>query len=267
MASLGKQTRKLKIRRIRRFLKRLWYTLCTFAVLTAVAYGMRYWLQTTDVFTVKNIQFAGMNLIDEESIRALIKIQPEEKLYEVNLEPLYEGIAQNPYVASVAIGRRYPSTIKVDITERRPVAYLVLNKVYLVDGDGYLLPKLNANDLPKDFPIITGITPGSAKAGSKIDNKNLERSLRLLASIESIMPDLTDGISEIHNSGNEIAVFLSDNGLRIDFGNKDFEQKITKLNYFLTYHNRYEADTKLTYINLNYKDQIIIKEAVLNGSQ
>jgi len=253
--------RKHRIRRIIKWTKRIAYTTLTAAAAYAFFLGISYWLHHTDVFCVKNVEIHGMRLIDRDKIQKFISFQPEDKLFEVNLDSIKTCIEELHYVASAAIGRRYPSTVKIDIVEREPAAFLVLNKVVIVDKEGCLLPKMKTKSALNDFPLITGVRQKKITYGIPAENEQLQCSLRLLRVLREQMPDIYGITSEIHNaSSGNLHVYLSDNGPMIDFGKDDFERKIVKLDYFLKHHNTQMADVKLKYINLNYRDQVVVKE-------
>ncbi len=261
MAISKKQIRKKRKRRILRILKGITALSVTAVSIYMLILGVQYWLRHTEVFKVNDVEITGMRLIEVGEIRKMIELQESTRLFEVDLEPIKENIISHPYVASAALGRSYPSTIKIDIEERVPVAYLVLKQMFLVDDKCYLLPKLNGKVAEADYPVITGIKTDKVLPGNHIDDTKLSNSLMLIKKLRKRIPEIYNSISEIHCAGDgSLNIFLSKNGLRIDFGIAKFDYKITKLQYFLKHHNEREYTQNLSYINLNYKDQIVVKE-------
>jgi len=261
VAYTSRYRQKRRIRRAIRLAKRL-FGVCIAAGLTwLLIIGIKYWVYNSDVFLVKNIEINGIHLLDGEKMQKIIAIPPDRKIFDVDLERIKSCIGINPYIASAALGKRYPSTIKIDITERVPVAYIALEKMYLVDAEGCLLPRIHSEAARADYPIITGITVHKAQPGNLLGNIRVTRSLNLLRLVKEILPEFRDTISEIHNgSDGALSMYLSDSGTRIDCGIDNIRHKLTKLQLFLVHQQMNEPEKKLIYINLNYKNQIVVKE-------
>lgn len=240
-------------------------TLLTLMVLAAVAAGVRHWVLNSEVFHISQVEVKGASIISSEDILSLFQGDKEGKdkrIFDIEIEPYKKKIEENPYVANVSLGRKFPRTIKIELQERIPVAYLVLDKVYLVDSEGYLLPKLKGMRNFADCPVITGVPVQDPVIGRKLNAEKLYDALSFLGDFEEILPDYKHDLSEIHFTNNgALTLFLSGNGVKIEFGHEEFRSKLIKLRYFLEYYENNSNSKTLTYINLNYKNQIVVKES------
>ena len=242
--------------------------LCAIAILAVLVTGIRYWLQNSDVFRITQVEITGASILTEDDISDLIpihEIEQNQRIFDIDVESYKKKIEAHPYIAFASLGRKFPKTLKIELSERIPVAYLILDKIYLVDKEGYLLPKITGKEKFADCPVITGITVSKPILGSQIQNERLLNGLSFLQKFEVYLPDFKNEISEIHyNKNGEITMFMSENGVKIEFGLDDFERKLLKLRYFITHYESNYRLNNLLYINLNYRDQVIIKEVEIS---
>ena len=257
-----------KFRRLLRIVKRLMYVCITGAAVYFIITGVKFWITHSEVFRVTQVEVTGANILSVEDIRSLITLEQDQRIFDMDMKPLKKKIEANPYIAHVSVGRKFPGTISIDLNERTPFAYISLNKVYFVDAGGYLLPTRweipeNLNGIKKyaDLPIITGISVKNPKIGAKTTDMRLTKALSFLQLLSSEFSEYMDTISELHcNPDGSFSLFLSENGVRVEFGTGDYRNKLVKLHYFLAYYEERNQENKLQYINLKYRDQIVVKE-------
>lgn len=232
------------------------------AIIYGLYRGITYWVYNTKVFIVKNIEINGLHMVDIEMIQKQVLISPGQNIFQIDLDEVRSRISGSLFIESAALGRSFPSTIKIDIVEYIPAAYIVMDKTFLINADGYLLPKPRINSAFTDYPIITfSKHVKGKKPGEKVEDPQIMRSLGLLKLTNEMLPEVFETVSSIHTGADGgLSILLSDSGLRIDCGTSDFEHKLAKLKFFLEQHKKLNAGVKLSYINLNYQDQIVVKE-------
>jgi len=255
--------RKIKItkKKISRIIKRIFYTGIFAAVLFVVFTGVRFWVASSDIFYVSKIEVSGTKVLSIKEIEDLVTIPPGSKIFDVDLDSISIKVHKNPFILESAIGRKYPSTIKIEIKERIPAAYIVLDKVYYSDMESVLLPKRLGAVNYTDLPVITGIKIKNPVIGTNPKSINLDKTLNFLQSVNSNLPELYENISEVHlNKDGGISIILSGSGLKIDCGEDKFKLKLARLKYFMEYKSQEGELKNLAYINLNYNDMIVIKD-------
>lgn len=258
---MKKRKTKLSKKKIGRIIKRIFYTGIIAAILFVVFTGVRFWIANSDIFYVSKIEVSGTKVLSIKEIEDLVTIAPGSKIFDVDLDSISAKVHRNPFILKSAIGRKYPSTIKIEIKERIPAAYVVLEKVYYTDMESVLLPKRLGTVNYTDLPIITGVRIKNPVMGKNPESADLDKTLEFLKTVNSNLPELYENISEVHlNKDGGISIILSGSGLKIECGENKFELKLARLKYFMEYKSQEGELKNLVYINLNYDDMIVIKD-------
>ncbi|MAF68927.1 MAG: hypothetical protein CMH25_06240 [Micavibrio sp.] len=92
-------------------------------------------------FVVKNIYVEGRYFLDRADLAAVTTIKKNDPLLGVNPEGLGEKISALNWVKSVKVSRQLPDSVKIEITERVPMALLrnADKSLSLVDWDGHVI--------------------------------------------------------------------------------------------------------------------------------
>lgn len=126
--------------RARNALRRTTYVL---ALAAAVA-GLIY-LFHSPLLSVRTLAITGTAKLQIEPVLERYGISAGEPLIRVDLAGAELELAADPWIDSVAIVREWPTTIRVSIGEREPVATVA---DVVVAGDGVILPGAESTDLP-----------------------------------------------------------------------------------------------------------------------
>lgn len=90
---------------------------------------------------IKNVRIEGNTVSSEEQIASSAKLKSGTHMYSINKDNISAAIlAANPYVSSVTIRRKLPSTIVITVTEDKPA-------FYTSNGSGFLI-------LSKDLRVL-----------------------------------------------------------------------------------------------------------------
>lgn len=107
------------------------------AVVVAVIVAGFALVYLTPVLSVRKIEVTGNVTVSEQEIVADLEIPVGEKLVRVDVGSAAQRVAAIPAVASVRVQRMYPSTVRVTVTERVPVAFVdEPDGTHLLDEDG-----------------------------------------------------------------------------------------------------------------------------------
>lgn len=132
----------------RRLIIRRWIAL---GVLLLVA-GLTYLLFFTSVLGVRAIQVSGTRDLTQEQILTTAAVQQGSPMLTINLAQIRDRVAALPRVAAVDVFRAWPSTVRIAVTERTPIAvFKVPTGTHLVDGTGkdYATVAVTPNGLPE----------------------------------------------------------------------------------------------------------------------
>ena len=103
------------------------------------------------------------------------------------------AIEEIPWVERAQVSRVWPDRIRVEITERTPVAFLRMNtELALIDGEGVILDRpLEGN---YRFPVVTGISEITAR---EVRRQRMAEFTEFLEGIGQVRANAGDMVSEV----------------------------------------------------------------------
>jgi len=142
---------------------RLGLILSTLAVFVASVI-LFFWFTTRALFsknqhfTLKNVKVVSVGWWDKQSRRVsgILKIIPgQTNLFDVDLKELRTVLEREPSIEKVTTARSLPDTLKVNIIERIPRAFLGSRGIDLVvDSNGIVMDKKTCVPLSPKMPVI-----------------------------------------------------------------------------------------------------------------
>ncbi|MBO4467989.1 MAG: FtsQ-type POTRA domain-containing protein [Clostridia bacterium] len=185
-------------------------------------------LSLTVLFPIKNVTFSGNKIYTEEQLEEGLQIKGKNFFTISEKKIVANGREKLPYVESVKIGRKFPDTVSVEVTEAKEFAvYNVKGGYYAVSKDGYVLSKKPSK--PEGVvEIKTDLS--KVKIGEKIDYSDgaLEETIETLIDKldkKKIKIDYIDLTSKT-----DITVGILDGRFKVMFGSKlNIERKIDHL--------------------------------------
>jgi len=247
-----KRIKKNKKKFFRAFLL-LFRAIFVLAILIGSVFLAHKWIQNSHLFIVKNFEFEGNIIIETPRLYSIVQKEKSKNIFKINSKEMINSIKEIPFVESISISRKLPSTVRIKIKEVEPSAVLIGEKTVTLNSKGELLPKLKPNRV-HDLVLITGI---SLKEKQKQKIKQVSEIISLLKR-EDI--NLYNDISEINFNREKITMFLYNTGVPIYLKFSDIEDKIMRLKSFLNYYSQDKQLIKLEYIDLCFRDQVVIKE-------
>jgi cell division protein FtsQ len=177
------------------------FAVTAFCVVLAIFFFLR-----SNLFAVQTVTVIGNELLTEEQILTLMGSVTNKNIFDIDLRQIRQRLSQVPFIESVMISRFLPSTLYVEITERKPFIAIPTEEGFAIfDKEGHLLSESDINRL--SVPLVTGVSLGQAKPGDLIDTE--EMSLAILTA-ESLGPDLSVLISEIMIDNNRVNLITRD---------------------------------------------------------
>jgi cell division protein FtsQ len=169
-------------------------------VVALVATGLGLILYLTPLMSARDIVVVGAGAVPREEVVAVAQVRTGTPLLQINTDQVAERVAAIRRVASARVQREYPSTLRVTIVERIPIAVKDFpDGPHLYDRDGVdfatgpaplTLPYLDVdNPGPNDLPtqaalaVLTALRPEVAGQVGRV----------AAPSVASITLTLTDG--------------------------------------------------------------------------
>ena len=108
-------------------------------------------------FIIKNIEVLGVNHLDKNDIIKIISTNNNINIFNVNIKNIYRNIMDNTWIKKASIKIIYPNTIKVFLTEKKPIA--IWQNRYgnsLITKTGDVIFEKNLEEFKSYLPIIIG---------------------------------------------------------------------------------------------------------------
>ena len=186
-----------------------------------------------EAFAIREIIIDGNHQIEDIDVRRAARLQIGSNVFEISAEKARNHLLQHPWIEDANVVRKLPGRIRIEIVERKPVALVALDHLYLVSEEGAVFKRLGVDD-PVDLPVITGIA--SERFYDDFDYRKaiLLRSMALLQDYEGAGLAKQEPVSEIHFEGaNGIELFVGDDGMNVRLGNGQHRQKLRRLRQVL----------------------------------
>ena len=91
-------------------------------------------------FTISAVEISGHAQLDEIEVLETLDLHPGSSLVTYNAEAAHERLSANGWVSSVSVRKIYPGTLKIALTERRPLALWQRGSlVSLIDETGTVI--------------------------------------------------------------------------------------------------------------------------------
>lgn len=220
-----------------------------------LAAGITLFLRSS-YFAIQNVKIEGLQQIPQTEIERLTSNAKGQNLFLVDQESLRKKVTLHPLVKSVQFKRQFPATLVVQITERTPVALVVVpNGVIKVDEKGVFLQR--SEGWPeKSYPVVNGVNiPDTAGPGQELKLPNLDTALLLVREAPS---ELLPVIGEIYvNPIQQITIYLT-SGVEVRLGQaQDWKDKLEVLNQLLKDDGYKSFEKGVRYIDLTAAKPVI----------
>jgi len=169
-------------------------------------------------------------------------------------------LQQLPWVESARVLRILPNRIRVELTERTPIAFLRNGRdLALIDAHGVVLDRPEAEDL--HFPIVTGLTDSLPLEERE---KRMQSYQEFLRDADLVRPGSSDRVSEVDLSNpKDVRVVMTGlasaadlQAVTIHFGNGDFTGKYRML---VENFAQWQANAgRVQSIDLQYSRQVVV---------
>jgi len=221
------------------------------------------WCKFRNIFSLDRVSVSGCYVLTEKDV--VQKIDPIIKgkaIQNIPLKKAQKKLVEMPYIKTANVIKSFPSRIHIQIFERSPLSYFIVNgKNHMIDQNGILLP-VPDNSLNKNLPIISGHPIDSLpQPGEKISDSNILSSVKLIAEIKSNVPGIYSKISDLHYRENksDYVLYLNSN-TKILLGHNNLQKKLNALLHFTQQLPNDILLAKYKYLDLRWKKQIVVKE-------
>ncbi|MEJ2158005.1 MAG: FtsQ-type POTRA domain-containing protein [Desulfobacteraceae bacterium] len=211
-------------------------------------------------FSTRSILVQGQSRLSEQEVLKQAGIKSGENLLAINLTLVRKRLLAHPWISEASVAREIPGTIRIAISEHRPLAVLDLGRKFIINQKGRIF-KEHAKRDPQALPVVTGIAISDISLGDDRLTPAVQVLLEVLElskADKSILP--YDQIRKLHMDA-EMGITLSvwENERKIKLGFARFEYKYRQLKKLLP-HLKYNPNWKgFQMIDLTNPDRIVVR--------
>ena len=197
------------------------------AVLTALILII-FSLGSSSILEVRQILVKGNQKITAQEIQTRLSSFVGQNLLVVDEKSVSSKLRSDKRVAQFEVKRKWPGTLLVQITEKRPVLLLDNGQLWGLSQEGEILPVDSLES--QSLPVIQGIRFRNFKPYTRPLVPELKQILELYEAIQSKNEQILGLISEIKfTDKNEAVLTLLPQNTTVLIGCQNYEQKIARL--------------------------------------
>jgi cell division septal protein FtsQ len=195
-------------------------------------------------FAIEQVDVQTDGVISPDQLRRWSGVRPGQNLLALKLEDVKRDLELQAMIESVSVERILPGTLRLRITEREPVAQVVVPvqrrsggfdlKTFQVDENGYVMlpldprqrtvPPAQSDD---QLPLILGIR-NELQPGRKLDSAQVQAALKWIDAFESSeMANLVE-LKKIDVVSPEVLIVTTGQGSEVTFGLNNFDQQLLR---------------------------------------
>jgi cell division protein FtsQ len=196
-------------------------------------------------FAIQNIQVQTDGVIPPEQLRQWSNVNPGMNLIALDLASVKRNLELVSTIDSVSVERILPRTLKIRVTERRPVAQVnsptvtasggIAMSVLQLDADGHVMKPLDPrqrvislSQMGAQLPEVTGLNVYQLQAGRRDESFQAMAALQLIGAFKhSPMAGLVE-LRRIDVSSRGVIVATTGQGGAITFGLENFGQQLRR---------------------------------------
>ncbi len=221
------------------------------AGMTVAFYGTQFLLYSPSMLLLKpdQIEVSGNHIVGREAVL-------QQFVHDRNRSVLQ----QIPWVESASVQRILPNRLRVELTERTPVAFLRNgNELALIDAHGVILDRPRDEDLR--FPIVSGVSEDLPRDQRE---KRMQTYEEFMKDIELVRGGSSDRVSEVDLSTPKdlrvvmtgLASATDSQAVAIHFGSAEFTGKYKML---VDNFSQWQANAgHVQSIDLQYSRQVVV---------
>lgn len=253
------------------FYRRVLVFTATGAVVVAGAYyGTQFLLYSPSMLLLKpeQIELTGNHVVTRDAVLRPFTQDRNRSVLQIPLDARRNQIEQIPWVESATVHRILPNRLRVELTERSPVAFARNgNEVELIDPRGVILDRPLGMDY--QFPVVTGVSDDLPRDQRE---KRMQLFQEFMKDIELVRGGASQTVSEVDLSiPKDLRAVLTGltsptdtQAVAVHFGSSDFSGKFKML---VDNFSQWQAHTgRVQSIDLQYTRQVVVNPDTSAGA-
>ena len=185
-------------------------------------------------FRVRQVEIRGSHKVGQEALFSLAAIEGMPNLFTLRLKEVAKRLESHPWIEGVTIRKAFPSTVLIEVKERKPIAIVQLEELYYMDGKGVIFCRAGDGD-GYNYPFLTGLNRQTMEKESEESERLLAKALEVLLVAEQEREAPLVEVSEIHiEKISGIHCISKAEGLEVKMGWDDYPEKLKRLSLIWT---------------------------------
>jgi cell division protein FtsQ len=244
--------------------------LAAVAGIAAAFYGTQFLLYSPSMLLLKpdQIEVKGNRIVSREAVLQQFVRDRNRSVLRVPLDTRRSQLEQIPWVESASVQRILPNRLRVELTERTPVAFARIgNELSLIDAHGVLLDRPRGEEL--HFPIVSGVSEDLARDQRE---KRMQTYEEFMKDVDLVRGGSSDRVSEIDlSNAKDLRVVMTGlasandaQAVTIHFGASEFTGKYKML---VDNFSQWQANAgRVQSIDLQYSRQVVVNPDAGTGT-
>jgi cell division protein FtsQ len=240
------------------------------AGLIVAIFGTRFLLYSPTMLLTKpeQIELNGNHIVAREAVLQQFVHDRSRSALQVPLDTRRSEIEQIPWVESASVQRILPNRIRVELTERTPIAFIRNgNELAVIDVHGVILDRPQGEELR--FPVVSGVSDELAREQRE---KRMQIYQEFMKAVELVRAGSANCVSEIDLSNpKDLRVVMTglagptdSQAVTVHFGSGEFTGKYKML---VDNFSQWQANTgRVQSIDLQYLRQVIVNPEPSSGT-
>ncbi|MHB1323382.1 MAG: cell division protein FtsQ/DivIB [Coriobacteriia bacterium] len=149
------------------------------------AWGVWAGVAGSQLLAIDSVEVTGNDRLSAADVTVLAALPPDATLLRFDASGVEERLMESPWIAGVTLHRRPPSTLRITVTERVPVAVVDTGmSFWFVDGDARVLTE-SVPATGTVLPVIRDLPDFAAEPGLRSASKALRNALAVLRGLSA----------------------------------------------------------------------------------
>jgi len=200
-------------------------------ILGGACYGFYRYAHDTREFQIHTMKIEGLNLVSDQAIVKASKLTQQDNLLLIRCGKVAQRIEGLPGIKQCKVERVFPDTLFIRVTERKPVATVLLrNHLYEIDDEGVVVREI-ASSKGHAGPYITDLGDiGMLEVGQQIKAPEMLEALKVWQAFRTtnMAKDVT--VSELAaKSTNDVRMYCDQLPFELRWGRGDYKRQARRL--------------------------------------
>jgi cell division protein FtsQ len=231
---------------------------------------MQFLLYSPSMLLLKpdQIEVNGNRIVSREAVLQQFVHDRNRSILRIPLETRRSQLEQIPWVESASVQRILPNRLRIELTERTPVAFARSgNELALIDAHGVILDRPRGEEL--HFPIVSGVSEDLPRDQRE---KRMQTYAEFMKDVDLVRSGSSDRVSEVDLSvPKDLRVVMTGlanasdtQAVTIHFGSSEFTGKFKML---VDNFSQWQANAgHVQSIDLQYSRQVVVNPDTSAGT-